>query len=315
MKAAPTRDGYGRALLELGEKDATVVALEADLGKSTRSVWFGERYPERWFSMGISEQNMMLVAAGLAANGHKPFVSTFAIFTERAFEQVRNGIARPNLPVRICGSHGGIHTGEDGSSAQCAEDLAIYRTLPNMTVMHPADDHSAHALLLASSDLPGPSYMRTCRNPFPRLYQNERDERLAIGRGVVLREGADVALIACGLMVSLCLDAARELAKNGVAATVVDMHTIKPLDEALVTALARECGALVTAEDHNVIGGLGGAVAECLAKGHPAPLEMIGVQDRFGESGKPMELFKLLGMTAPDIAAAATRAVARKREG
>lgn len=315
MSAAPTRDGYGRGLLALGERDPLVVALEADLGKSTRSSWFAERYPDRWFSMGISEQNMMLVAAGLAASGRKPFASTFAIFTERAFEQVRNGIARPNLPVRICGSHGGIHTGEDGSSAQCIEDLAIYRALPNMTVMHPADDHSAQALLIASSDLPGPSYMRTCRNPFPRLYESEADRRLEIGRGVVLREGGDVAIIAIGVMVSQSLAAAETLADEGVEATVVDMHTIKPLDEELVVGLAERCGALVTAEDHTVVGGLGGAVAETLAQRCPSPLEMVGVADRFGESGRPDELLAALGLGTADIAAAARRAVGRQREG
>lgn len=310
MTAKAIRDGYGRALLRLAE-DPSVVVLEADLGKSTRSSWFRAEHPERTFSMGVSEQNMVLAAAGMAASGLRPYASTFAIFSERAFEQVRNGVARPNLPVHLCGSHGGIHTGEDGSSAQAIEDLAIYRALPNMTVVHPADDVSAEELTMAMHEAGGPGYMRTCRNKVERIYE-EGDPRLRLGEGVVLREGADVAILACGILVVEALAAAESLAAEGIDAAVADVHTLKPLDDALVARLAKRCGCLVTAEDHSVIGGLGGAVAEALSALHPAPLERVGVADRFGESGRPADLMERLGLTADAVAAAARRALARK---
>ena len=306
-----SRDGYGAALLEMLDDDRVVV-LEADLGKSTKSCLFRTEKPSHTVSLGIAEQNMMLVAAGLASSGYIPFASTFAIFTERAFEQVRNGIARPNLIVHLCGSHGGIHTGTDGSSAQSIEDLAIYRTLPNMTVLHPSDDVSAKALTLALRDHGTPSYTRTARNKVARAYSEESAAELVIGKGHVLREGTDVAILACGVLLNEAKEAADILSAKGVQATVVDMHTIKPLDTALVSQLASTCGAIVTAEDHSIIGGLGGAVAECLASGTLAPLERVGVQDRFGESGDSDELLAMLGMKACDIAAAADRAISRK---
>ena len=257
---AATRDGYGDALLELAGNEKVVV-LEADLGKSTKSLHFRKAHPERTVSCGIGEQNMLLVAAGLASNGYIPFASTFAIFTERAFEQMRNGVARPNLAVHLCGSHGGTHTGTDGSSAQSIEDLAIYRTLPNVVVMHPCDDVSTKALTMQLPGLGSPSYMRTARNKTPVLYDGKEAE-IQIGKGITLREGNDVAIIACGVLVHEALVAAEELKSEGINATVVDMHTIKPLDTELVDKLSRQCGAIVTAEDHSVIGGLGGAVAE-----------------------------------------------------
>ncbi|MED5485322.1 MAG: transketolase family protein, partial [Candidatus Thermoplasmatota archaeon] len=206
---AASRDGYGNALISMSE-DPKLVVLEADLGKSTKSCWFREKFPERTISCGIGEQNMMLVAAGLASSGYKPFASTFAIFTERAFEQIRNGIARPNLPVHICGSHGGTHTGTDGSSAQSIEDLAIYRALPNMTVMHPCDDYSAQQLTMKLLNHNSPSYTRTARNKTPRIYEIN-DPRLEIGKGVLLKPGSDVAIIACGVMVSKSIEAAKKL--------------------------------------------------------------------------------------------------------
>ena len=264
---AATRDGYGDALLELAGNDKVVV-LEADLGKSTKSLHFRKAHPERTVSCGIGEQNMLLVAAGLASNGYIPFASTFAIFTERAFEQMRNGVARPNLAVHLCGSHGGTHTGTDGSSAQSIEDLAIYRTLPNVVVMHPCDDVSTKALTMQLPGLGSPSYMRTARNKTPVLYDGKEDE-IQIGKGITLTEGSDVAIIACGVLVHEALIAAEELKSEGINATVVDMHTIKPLDTELVDKLSRQCGAIVTAEDHSVIGGLGGAVAEHV--GHQDP--------------------------------------------
>ena len=277
---AATRDGYGQALLDLAGNEKVVV-LEADLGKSTKSLHFRKAYPNRTISCGIGEQNMLLVGAGMAASGYIPFASTFAIFTERAFEQMRNGIARPNLAVHLCGSHGGTHTGTDGSSAQSIEDLAIFRTLPNVVVMHPCDDVSTRVLTMQLAALGTPSYMRTARNKTPVLYDGREDE-IKIGKGIVLKEGNDVAIIACGVLVSESLKAAESLKADGINATVVDMHTLKPIDGELIDTIATRCGALVTAEDHNVIGGLGSAVAEYLVANTFAPLEMVGVPDRFG---------------------------------
>ena len=256
-----SRDGYGSALLKLAS-DPRVVVLEADLGKSTKSCLFRAEYPERTVSMGIAEQNMMLVSAGMASSGKIPFASTFAIFTERAFEQVRNGIARPGLVVHICGSHGGIHTGTDGSSAQSIEDLAIYRTVPNMTVMHPCDDLSAEELTLQLLNHQQPSYTRTARNKVPRVYDEMNVKKIRIGKGNIIKEGNDVAIIACGVMVNEAKIAAEKLANKGINACVVDMHTIKPLDGQLINNLAKECGCIVTVEDHSIIGGLGGSVSE-----------------------------------------------------
>lgn len=310
-RMAATRDGYGQALLELAENDRVVV-LEADLGKSTKSLHFRKAHPERTISCGIGEQNMLLVAAGMASSGYIPFASTFAIFTERAFEQMRNGVARPNLAVHVCGSHGGTHTGTDGSSAQSIEDLAIYRTLPNVTVLHPCDDVSTRLLTKQLADSNSPSYMRTARNKTPVLYDDVDPKTIQIGKGIELREGADVAIIACGVLVSEALKAADALSEQGVQATVIDMHTIKPLDTQLVDRVAERCGAIVTAEDHSVIGGLGGAVAEHLSASSCTPLERVGVNDRFGESGQANEMLELMELSAPHIVKAAQRAMNRK---
>ncbi|MAU73840.1 MAG: transketolase family protein [Candidatus Poseidoniaceae archaeon] len=309
-RMAATRDGYGQALLDLAS-NPKVVVLEADLGKSTKSLHFRKQYPERTVSCGIGEQNMLLVGAGLASSGYIPFASTFAIFTERAFEQMRNGVARPNLAVHLCGSHGGTHTGTDGSSAQSIEDLAIYRTLPNVVVMHPCDDVSTRELTMQLPELGKPSYMRTARNKTPVMYDG-REKEIKIGKGMVLREGNDAVIIACGVMVSESMKAAEVLAANGLSVTVVDMHTLKPLDTDLIKSLVEKCGVVVTAEDHNVIGGLGGAVAEYLSSNCPAPLEMVGVKDRFGESGQSDEMLDLLEISSPFIADAVKRAISRK---
>ncbi len=306
-----SRDGYGKGLLILAD-DPRVVALEADLGKSTKSCHFRDQYPERTVSLGIAEQNMMLVAAGMASSGKIPFASTFAIFTERAFEQVRNGIARPGLNVHICGSHGGIHTGTDGSSAQSIEDLAIYRTIPKMTVIHPCDDISAEKLTVQLLDHDGPSYMRTARNKTPRIYDEDSVSGLCIGSGSTIRQGTDVAIIACGVMVEQAVIACQELSSEGIDAAVIDMHTIKPLDVELLRELAETCGCFVSAEDHSVIGGLGSAISEWLTTNHPSPLEMVGVRDRFGESGSSNELMSKLGLTAEQVCAAARKAIQRK---
>ena len=308
---AATRDGYGQALLDMASNEKVVV-LEADLGKSTKSLHFRKAHPERTVSCGIGEQNMMLTAAGLASSGYVPFASTFAIFTERAFEQMRNGIARPNLAVHLCGSHGGTHTGTDGSSAQSIEDLAIFRTLPNVVVLHPCDDVSTRVLTNQLVNLNQPSYTRTARNKTPVFYDGREDE-IQLGKGIVLKQGNDVAIIACGVMVSEAIKAANNLASKGLNATVVDMHTIKPLDEDLIERLARDCGAIVTAEDHSIIGGLGGSIAEFLSSTNPTPLERVGVKDRFGESGQADEMLELMEISAPYIAAAAERAINRKQ--
>ena len=308
---AATRDGYGQALLDMASNEKVVV-LEADLGKSTKSLHFRKAHPERTISCGIGEQNMVLTAAGLASSGYVPFASTFAIFTERAFEQMRNGIARPNLAVHLCGSHGGTHTGTDGSSAQSIEDLAIFRTLPNVVVLHPCDDVSTRVLTNQLVNLNQPSYTRTARNKTPVFYDGREDE-IKIGKGIVLKDGNDVAIIACGVMVSEAMKAAEALASKGLNATVVDMHTIKPLDQDLIERLASDCGAIVTAEDHNIIGGLGGSVAEFLSSTNPTPLERVGVKDRFGESGQADEMLELMEISAPYIAEAAERAINRKQ--
>ncbi len=304
MSSAASRDGYGEGLLTLAE-DERVVVVEADLGKSTKSQLFRKAYPDRTISLGISEQNMMLVSAGLAASGYKPFASTFAVFTERGFEQVRNGIARPNIPVHICGSHGGVHTGTDGSSAQSIEDLAIYRTLPNMQVLHPCDDLSTAHLTVQLAATDSPSYTRTARNKTRRIYDSESVKKLRIGKGSVLCRGRDVAIIAIGVMVERALDAAEILSEQGISATVVDMHTLKPLDGELLDELAATCYGFITVEDHSIIGGLGGAVAEHLSENSPSPLKRIGVRDHFGESGDGNELLAKYGMDTVDIVDAA----------
>ena len=295
-----SRDGYGDALLDMAG-DERVVVLEADLGKSTKSCHFRAEYPERTFCLGIAEQNMALVGAGLAEAGKVPFASTFAIFSERAFEQFRNGIARTGLVVHLCGSHGGMHTGQDGSSAQSTEDLGIFRTLPEVTVMTPCDRNSSRSLTKKLLDHPKPSYTRTARNKTREIYTKEEAEALEIGKASVLREGADASIIACGVMVERALEAADRLAERGVEAAVIDMHTIKPIDrEAIIRAASSR--AIVTAEDHSVIGGLGSAVAEVLVEEAPTMMRMIGVRDKFGESGSPSDIMDKMGLTSENIA-------------
>ena len=307
-----SRDGYGKGLLRLAE-DSRVVVLEADLGKSTKSHHFREKFPDRTVSLGIAEQNMMIVAAGMASSGKIPYASTFAIFTERAFEQIRNGIARAGLNVHICGSHGGIHTGSDGSSAQSIEDLGIYRTIPNMTVIHPCDDLSAEELTVLTKDLNTPSYMRTVRNKVPRIYTPDDVEKLKIGKGSLIREGSDTAIIACGIMVGIAHEASKILQADGIFASVVDMHTIKPLDNELLRELAEICGCFVTAEDHSIIGGLGSAVSEWASEEFPLPIEKIGVKDRFGESGESNELLEQMDMMEDNIVQAVKKVLRRKK--
>lgn len=310
-KPTPTRDGYGAGLHRVGAQDVRVVALDADLAESTRSKWFGDAHPERFFQMGIAEQDMILTAAGLAASGLRPFASTFAIFTERAFEITRNAVARPNLNVKVVGSHGGIMTGEDGSSAHAIEDVAIYRVLPNFRVVVPADANEAMNAVAALNAFDGPAYLKLTRQKVPIL--TTPDAPFRIGEWSTLREGTDVTILANGALVSEALGAHDLLRAQGVGARVVNAHTVKPVDLATLERAARDTGALVTAEDHSVIGGLGGAVAEAVAQTYPVPVERVGVQDRYLESGLPTELYEKYGLTAKALAEAALDAMKRKR--
>ena len=299
-KPTPTRDGYGAGLFALGHQDARVVALDADLAESTRSKWFGEAFPDRFFQMGIAEQDMVLTAAGLASAGMRPFASTFAIFTERAFEVVRNAVARPNLNVKIVGSHGGIMTGEDGPSAQAIEDVAIYRAVPNVRVVVPADANEAMNAVFALNSFDGPAYLKLTRQKVPVVTAPEAP--FEMGRWPVLRDGSDATILACGALVGEALAAADLLKAEGISVRVVNAHTVKPVDAATLERAARETGALVTAEDHNVIGGLGGAVAETVSESCPVPVLRVGVQDRFAESGTPAELYEKYGLTGKHVA-------------
>ncbi len=297
---AATRDGYGKGLVAAGKKNKNVVALDADLSDSTRSEMFKKEFPGRFFSMGIAEQDMIGTAAGLALSGKIPYASSFAIFSERAFELTRNVISRNKINVKIAGSHAGLSTGEDGKSAQAIEDISVYRTLPNFVVIQPADAIEAEKAVLALLDYKGPSYMRTLRNPLPII--NNKNYKFEIGRGVVLKKGKDAVIFATGTMVHESLRAAEELEKNNIKVYVVNIHTIKPIDKKLIIELAKKTNCVVTAEDHNIIGGLGSAVAEVLSENHPCIMKRIGMQDRYGESGKPDELYKKYGLDAESIA-------------
>lgn len=310
MEILPTRDGYGKGLLKQGKLNKNIVVLNADLTDSTRSEWFVKEFPERSFSIGIAEQDMICTAAGLASSGKIPFANTFAIFSERAFEQIRNNVARPNLNVKIIGSHGGIFTGEDGSSAQSIEDFAIYRALPNMAVLCPSDAIEAENLVEEMVKHKGPCYMRLTRVGIPLIF--EEKQKFEIGKGIVLKEGKDIAIIACGPLVNEALKAYEELKKENINVKVISMSTIKPLDKALIIKSAKETKAIVTAEDHNVLGGLGSAVAEVVAENFPVPMEFIGVKDVFGESGKPYELYEKYGLSFPYIIKAVKKVLKRK---
>jgi transketolase len=310
-KPAPTRDGYGAGLFREGNADPRIVALDADLAESTRSKWFGDAHPARFFQMGIAEQDMVLTAAGLSTTGHRPFASTFAIFTERAFEVTRNAVARPNLNVKIVGSHGGIMTGEDGASAHAIEDVAIYRALPNFRVVVPADANEAMNAVAALNAFDGPAYLKLTRQKVPVLTAPET--RFEIGRWPTLREGSDVTILACGALVAEALAAADLLKPEGLSVRVVNAHTVKPVDLATLERASRDTGAIVTAEDHTVLGGLGGAVAEALGDTVPAPLARVGIQDRYIESGLPTELYEKYGLTGKGIADAVRGVVKRKR--
>ncbi len=298
-----TRASYGKALVELGAENPDIVVLDADLSGSTQTKKFADVYPDRFFNAGIAEANMMGMAAGLAVSGKTVFASSFAMFASgRAYEIIRNSIAYTGANVKICATHAGVTVGEDGASHQCVEDLSLMRTIPGMTVLNPADDVSARALIKAAAAYKGPVYIRLGRAAVPVIY--EEGKTFEIGKALRVREGKDAAILATGIMVNEALQAAEMLAAEGIECRVVDVHTIKPLDKDEVVAAAKECGCIVTAEEHSVIGGLGSAVAETVCKEAPCRMAMVGVQDVFGQSGKPGELMEQYGLTAADIAAA-----------
>ncbi|MGQ9496756.1 MAG: transketolase family protein [Desulfotomaculales bacterium] len=306
-----TREAYGKALVAVGAENPDIVVLDADLAKSTKTIDFKKRFPDRFFDFGVAEQNMMGTAAGLAAAGKIPFCSTFAVFaTGRAFDQVRQSIAYTRLNVKIAASHAGITVGEDGASHQSVEDIALMRVLPNMTVFVPADAREVEGAVRAAVAIRGPVYIRLGRAPVPVLHGE--DFTFEPGKALQMRPGRDVTIVATGIMVAATLEAAAALEREGLDARVLNVHTIKPLDVAAIVAAARETGAVVTAEEHSVIGGLGSAVAEVLVEHYPVPVQRVGLADVFGESGRPDELLAKYGLTPADIAGAARAVVRRK---
>lgn len=301
VKKIATRESYGNALAELGKVHEDIVVLDADLAAATKTGVFKKAFPERFIDCGIAECNMVGVAAGLAAAGKVPFASSFAMFAAgRAFEQVRNSVGYPKLNVKIGATHAGISVGEDGATHQCNEDIALMRTIPGMAVLNPSDDIEAKAAVQAAYEHVGPVYLRFGRLAVP-VINDKPDYRFELGKGVVLREGKDVAIIATGLPVANCLEAADKLAKDGIEAKVINIHTIKPLDEELVIASAKETGKVVTVEEHSVIGGLGSAVCDVLAQQAPTKVMKIGINDTYGESGPAAELVKKYGLDAESI--------------
>lgn len=301
VKRVATRQSYGEELVALGAEHDDFLVLDADLAAATQTGKFKAAYPDRFVDCGIAEQNLMGVAAGIATTGHRVFASTFAMFAAgRAFEQVRNSIGYPHLNVKIGATHAGISVGEDGATHQCCEDIALMRTIPGMVILNPSDDIEAKAAVKAAYEHEGPVYMRFGRLAVP-IINDRPDYKFEIGKGVTLREGKDVAIIATGLCVSESLAAAEKLAADGIDAKVINIHTIKPLDEELVVAVAKECGKVVTVEEHSVIGGLGSAVCETLSRKAPTPVKTIGVQDCFGESGPAVALLEKYGLNAEGI--------------
>ena len=301
VKKIATRESYGNGLVELGKEHDNVVVLDADLAGATKTAIFKKEFPDRHFNCGIAECNLVDVGAGLSTMGLVPFVSTFAMFAAgRAYEQVRNTIGYPHLNVKICATHGGISVGEDGASHQCCEDFALMRTIPGMTVMCPSDDVEARKMLHAAYEMDGPVYIRFGRAATP-VYHAE-DFSFVVGKGEVLQDGTDVAVIATGILVPEAIEAGKRLAAEGISTRVINMATIKPLDTELVLRAARECGKIVTVEEHNIIGGLGEAVCATLAEGCPVPVRRVGVNDAFGHSGPAAELLKEFGLTADHIA-------------
>ena len=298
-----TRQAYGAVLLELGENNKNIVVLDADLSKSTMTTHFAGKYPERFFNMGISEQNLHGVAAGFAHSGKIVFASTFAMFAAgRAFEIIRNSIGYTNANVKICATHAGITVGEDGGSHQTIEDIALMRTIPGMIVISPSDGMSAKMLIRQAADINGPVYVRLGRAAVPGIY--EEDSKIEIGKGMCVKDGSDYTVIATGIMVNEAMIAADTLAKEGISLRVIDMHTIKPIDKEIIVKAAKETKGIVTAEEHSIFGGLGSAVAEVVVQNCMTKMAFVGMQDTFGESGKPAELMMKYGLTADAIAVA-----------
>jgi transketolase len=311
LEMVPTRDGYGKGVVEAGGKDERVVVLCADLTESTRSHWFAEQFPHRFIEVGVAEQNLAVIGAGLAAAGKIPFVSSYATFSPgRNNEQIRTNICINNQPVKIVGAHAGISVGPDGATHQALEDIALMRVLPRMVVVVPCDALEAQKATLALAFNGQPSYLRVGREKTPVI--TTPSTPFEVGKALTLRKGTDCALVACGILVYEALLAAEMLASEGIECAVLNNHTVKPLDEEALEKVARACGAVVTAEEHQVHGGMGSAVAEALARRYPVPMEFIGMQDRFGESGEPKELMEHFGLTADGIAKAVRRVVARK---
>ena len=305
------RESFGKKLVEIAEQYPKVVVLDADIAGGTGAHHFRKAYPERFFQFGIAEQNMMAAAGGLAATGLIPIVTTFAAFSLRAIEQARLSVAYANRNVKIFASHPGIDTGPDGASAQALEDLAAFRAIPNFVVISPADPREMELATEAAINHVGPVYVRTGRSPSTRIFGP--DHRFCIGKGSVLKEGFDATVVACGVQVARALDAAAILDGRGLRVRVVNMPTIKPIDHQLLAQCALETGCMVTTEDHNILGGLGGAVAESVAGSNPVPIEFVGVNDTFGESGEPDELAEKYGLSAQHIADAVVRAISRKQ--
>lgn len=308
-----TRQAYGDALVELGEKNKNIVVLDADLSKSTTTAKFGKKFPERFFNMGVAEANMMNTAAGLATCGKIAFVSSFSIFaTGRAWEQIRNTICYSGLNVKIVATHSGVSVGPDGASHQCIEDISLMKTIPTMTVIEPCDAVETRNAILAAVTYKGPMYIRLGRAAVPVI--TKKEDPYTVGKASILRNGKDVAIVACGALVANSLTAADMLSKEGIEATVVNMHTIKPMDQEILVRVAQQTNAVVTAEQHVLDGGLGSAVATVLTRNYPVPVEMIGIDNRFGQSGEPDILFKEYHLTPEDIVLAAKRAIHRKKK-
>ena len=312
VKNIATRDAYGAALVELAEKRDDFIVLDADLAAATKTGTFKKAHPERFYNCGIAEQNMMSVAAGFASTGKMVFASSFAMFAAgRAFEQVRNSIGYPCLNVKIGATHAGISVGEDGATHQCCEDIALMRTIPGMTIINPADATEARQAVLAAAEINGPVYMRFGRLAVPVVFDDSY--KFEIGKGVELKSGTDVTVIATGLMVKEALEAYDLLAAEGISARIINMATIKPIDREIIEKAARETGAIVTAEEHSVIGGLGSAVAEVVTETYPVPVVKVGVEDTFGMSGPANQLLDIFGLRAKDIAEKAKKAIAAKK--
>lgn len=308
----PTRDGYGDGLVEAAEKNTDIVALGADITASTRVDWFKKKFPERFISVGIAEQNQMCIAAGLSLAGKVPFVTNYGVFLAgRAWDQIRTTVCYSNLNVKLGGAHGGISVGADGATHQALEEISIMRCLPNMKVVVPADSNETRKATMAAAEINGPVYIRFGREKVPVITSD--DTPFELGKAYCVREGTDVALIACGVMVYESLVAAEALAKEGISAMVINNHTVKPLDAETILEAAEKTGAVVTAEEHQVAGGMGSAVIELLAQNYPVPVKMVGVYDRFGESGDPDVLMKEFGLISTNIIAAAKSVLERKK--